>query len=485
MLDLAFLFRGELLFGTFPGRDFCMPGHDTTEGLDFSDDVSELEILDLLADFIGVFVGDGSFAQIGLSVEPTDLDVAGMMIDEVLPVVGGGMESFERGAGEVATGTVGREGEELFVVFPQHDENGFRHVERDQPQEWSSAFILPGRSGAFAVVEMVAAFPDKVVFVSEAGNFHSTDAIEKTGVDALMVGSGPAGDVLQGFPVIFPDLRIGVEPGAILGNVIGNFRGVLDGGSLSLFVKMCAEAPRSMVSYKSPDLAAKISKVDVACFAKFRNELVGDDHFSDESEVISVALIRDVNASPVLQSLEERILPNFFVEDIMMDEVIEMTATRTKAGGRCESIELLSNLRAGFVKGGEHGATNIRGVSGRNDGIFRHHHATHRDGLGSGRAGVGHDRAFADYGTAHDAGHDLADLLDIGFLLFGVGTNGFTMSEWFLAHHEFRHRCSKIPLEELEEVLSFDDATCLILRDAKKHFVELRSRIVSGFDEVF
>ena len=173
-----------------------MSGHDASEGLDFSDDVGEAEVFDLLANLISVFVSDGRFAKIGFPVKPADVDVAGVMLDKVLAVISGGVLFSQGSAGEVSARTMRSEGEEFFVVFPENDENGFGHVEWNQPEEWSTAFVFPGRCRPFAMEEVVAAFPHEVVFISKVGNFFGTNAFKETRVNAFVIGPGPTGDVL-------------------------------------------------------------------------------------------------------------------------------------------------------------------------------------------------------------------------------------------------------------------------------------------------
>ena len=82
--DLADLFWGEV----FVFAAFVASGHDAAEGFDFGDDGGEVEFADLGFDLVGVFVGDGGFAEVGFSVEPTEIDVAGVMGDEVAALVG-------------------------------------------------------------------------------------------------------------------------------------------------------------------------------------------------------------------------------------------------------------------------------------------------------------------------------------------------------------------------------------------------------------
>ena len=90
MGELADLFWGELFFVFFASAFFAS-GHDGAEGGDFGDDGGEVEFFDLGFDGGGVFVGDGGFAEVGFSVEPAEVDVSGLVLDEVAAVVGSAM----------------------------------------------------------------------------------------------------------------------------------------------------------------------------------------------------------------------------------------------------------------------------------------------------------------------------------------------------------------------------------------------------------
>lgn len=196
--DLADLFGREFFFVAA----FFATGHDGAEGLDFSDDGGEIEFLNLRFDGLGILVGDGRFGEIGFSVKPANIDVFGVMFDEVAAVVGSAMLFQERGSGKIATGPVGGEGVEVGVVIAENEEDGGGHVERDQSEEGTALVIFPGRGGAFSVEEGIASFPNEVVLVAEALNGLGADAVEEAIVDGFVIGAGPAGDVLEGFPVV-------------------------------------------------------------------------------------------------------------------------------------------------------------------------------------------------------------------------------------------------------------------------------------------
>lgn len=195
--DLADLFGGEF----FVFAAFVAAGHDAAEGFDFGDDGCEVEFADLGFDLVGVFIGDGSFAEVGFCVEPTDVDVAGVMGDEVAALICSAVLFFEGGAGDVSSGAVRGEGEEFLLIISEDEEDGLGHVEGDEADEWSALVILPGGGGTFAVVEEVAPFPDEVVFIAEGLDGFGSDAFEEALVNAFVIGAGPAGDVLEGVPV--------------------------------------------------------------------------------------------------------------------------------------------------------------------------------------------------------------------------------------------------------------------------------------------
>lgn len=70
----------------------------------------------------------------------------------------------------------------------------------------------------------------------------------------------------------------------------------------------------------------------VADGLKLRGNFIGDFNFSDEGEVVAIALVGDVNDGALAEGFEETILPDRFVEDRVVDEVIEVTPTGSKAG---------------------------------------------------------------------------------------------------------------------------------------------------------
>lgn len=195
---LADLFWGEF----FLVAAFFAAGHDGAEGFDFGDNGGEVEFFDLSFDGLGVFVGERGFAEVGFSVEPAEVDVSRLVLDEVAAVVGSAMLSEEGGAGEVAASAVGGEGVELRVIVSEDEEDGLGHVEGDEAEEGAALLVFPSGGGTLAVEVGAAAFPDEVVLVADCFDGVCADAVEEAVVDGFMVGAGPAGDVLEGFPVV-------------------------------------------------------------------------------------------------------------------------------------------------------------------------------------------------------------------------------------------------------------------------------------------
>jgi len=112
---------------------------------------------------------------------------------------------------------------EFLLVVSEDEEDGFRHVEGDEAEEGTALLIFPSGGSALAVVVSVASFPDEVVFVADAFERFGGDAFEEAGVDGFVVGAGPAGDVLEGFPVGLAIGRVGIEPSGFAGDTVGFF----------------------------------------------------------------------------------------------------------------------------------------------------------------------------------------------------------------------------------------------------------------------
>ena len=171
----------------------------------------------------------------------------------------------------------------------------------------------------------------------------------------------------------------------------------------------------------------------------------------------------------------------------MIYEIIVMSPAGAEAGGGGEGIEFGRDGSTRFIKGSEHGAADISGVRGWNDGIV--HRDDPADGDigrgGSGGAGIGHDAAALDDGGAEEFGHFGTDFGEVGFFFLGLGRNGFGAGGGLLTHDELGWGWSEFTFEELEDVFSIDDATGVEIGDCGEHVIDLRSGAVAGFEEVF
>ena len=184
---------------------------------------------------------------------PANVQPGGLTADESLQVLAAELSLFVQvgsgggAAGEVSPCSVGREAVELLIVFAEHKQDGRGHVERDQAQCRAVLFIRPSGGGAFAVVEGVATFPDKVVLVAEGCGDGGVQFFGKGLVDALMIGFGPSTDVLQRLPVGEAIVAGEIEPTRGFGNACSNFGGMFFGGFLAAFVEVGAESTTAMM----------------------------------------------------------------------------------------------------------------------------------------------------------------------------------------------------------------------------------------------
>lgn len=225
----------------------------------------------------------------------------------------------------------------------------------------------------------------------------------------------------------------------------------------------------------------------VASGLELGGDFVRDFEFADVGEVVAIALVGEVDDRSVFEGFEETVFPDVFVEDGVIDEVVVMSPTGAESCGGCEGIELGGDGSTRFVEGGEHGAADIGGVRGGNDGVFHGNDPADGDvggGWTSG-AGIGHDGASADDGGAEELGHFSADFGEVCFFFLGFSADGFGARGGFLAHFELGRGISEFAFEELEDVFTTDDATGLQVGDHGDHVVDLRSGPVAGFDEVF
>ena len=90
---------------------------------------------------------------------------------------------------------------EFLIIVSEDEEDGLGHIEGDEAEEGAALVIFPSGGGSFAVEVGAAALPDEVVLVANGFDGFGADVFEEAGVDGLVVGAGPAGDVLKGFPV--------------------------------------------------------------------------------------------------------------------------------------------------------------------------------------------------------------------------------------------------------------------------------------------
>lgn len=145
-----------------------------------------------------------------------------------------------------------------------------------------------------------------------------------------------------------------------MGDTVGAFRGLFDGGLEAAFVEVGAEAAGAVV-----------------------------------------------DGGTLFEAFEEFVFPDVFVENRVDDEVMVVSPAGAEAGGGGEGIEFGGDGSTRFVEGGEHGAADIGGVGGGDDGILDGDDPAD-GGVGGGGtswAGVGHDGAAADDGGAEELGH--------------------------------------------------------------------------------
>lgn len=248
-----------------------------------------------------------------------------------------------------------------------------------------------------------------------------------------------------------------------MGDAVGAFCSLFDRSVEAAFVEVGAEAAGAVVGDQGAEFSSEGGEEVVAGGLELCGDLVGDFEFADEGEVVAIALVGEVDDGAVFEGFEERVFPDVFVEDGVVDEVIVVSPAGAEAGGGGQGIEFGGDASTRFVEGGEHGAADIGGVGGGDDGILDGDDPAD-GGVGGGGtswAGVGHDGAAADDGGAEELGHFGSDFGEVGFFFFGFSANRFGAGGGLLAHFELGRGISEFAFEELEDIFSANDATGL------------------------
>ena len=166
MFDLAPLFGAEFFFSFG-----CASGHDAAEWFNFGDDGRELVGFDISSHLLSWFIGDRAFRDIWKALVPTCIDV-------LIRVVDGFSQASEQScARKVASSSVGRKAEIVGVIFSEGHQDGFSHVEGDEPDEWASGVVIPCWCGSFAVEKVLTLLPDKIVFIAKGSEGTAVDAL--------------------------------------------------------------------------------------------------------------------------------------------------------------------------------------------------------------------------------------------------------------------------------------------------------------------
>ena len=170
-----------------------------------------------------------------------------------------------------------------------------------------------------------------------------------------------------------------------------------------------------------------------------------------------------------------------------MDQIVVMSSSGAKAGGGGQGVKLCFNRRTWLIEGGEHGAADISGVSGWDDGIFYRDHSSNWDvSTGwSSWAGIRHEGSTTDDGGAEKFCHFGADLREVFFFFFALSVNCFGVRCGLFTHCEEGRRVSEFSFEEFENVFPANDATGVEISDHGEHVINLWSGTVAGFDKVF
>ena len=102
------------------------------------------------------------------------------------------------------------------------------------------------------------------------------------------------------------------------------FFDVFAGGIATAFVKVGAEAAGAVMGDEDAMGSADVLEVVVAGHLEGPGEGDVDFDFTDEGEVVAIALVGEVNAGAIEEAAEEGVFPNVFVEDGVGDDVVEV-----------------------------------------------------------------------------------------------------------------------------------------------------------------
>ena len=122
--------------------------------------------------------------------------------------------------------------------------------------------------------------------------------------------------------------------------------------------------------------------------------LAGKANFSQPSEVISIALVRQVHGRVAFQAMQKRIVPNGLIQDRMLHPLCRRASARTEAGAGFQCVQDLFGGCFRSEKRGMHRTTHILAVRTRYDRAIHRNDATHgnRRRRASCRTRIRHDR---------------------------------------------------------------------------------------------
>ncbi len=270
-----------------------------------------------------------------------------------------------RGAGQIPPRAMWTERKVLLVVAAQHDEDGAGHVQRNEPQQRATGLIFPGRGRPLAVKEDVTAFPDKIVLIAKGGHGHATRSFQEPCVDALVIGLGPAGHVLQRLPIVTPLLRAVVQPCRRSGDVGGMTLDVSQRRLLPTGVHLGPEPAGPMVRDQHQAFIMPFQRVrqnHMSGRSQLLASLMGDPDPAQIGEVIAIALVGHVLERVFPQPLQKWILPDILMIHGMRHVVLRPPPSHAKAGGSHEIIQHCRHSLSALEKGGVHGAADVCAV---------------------------------------------------------------------------------------------------------------------------